>query len=107
VTAALACERRGRTDHSAPARGPAAHAGRDVWKLRQVIKTRLNLEMANTREIAAIALKLKPDNVCVVPERREEVTTEGGLEVAGNVQAITETRKRMNDAALRSVCHCA
>jgi pyridoxine 5-phosphate synthase len=56
--------------------------------------------MANAPEIVAIALKLKPDIVCVVPERRLEVTTEGGLEVAGNLDAITETRKRMNDAGI-------
>ena len=73
---------------------------RDVWKLREVIKTRLNLEMANAPEIVAIALKLKPNIVCVVPERRLEVTTEGGLDVLGNVQAITETRKRMNDGGI-------
>jgi pyridoxine 5-phosphate synthase len=71
-----------------------------VWKLREVIKTRLNLEMANVPEIIAIALKLKPDIVCLVPERRLEVTTEGGLDVAGNVQSLTETRKRMNDGGI-------
>jgi pyridoxine 5-phosphate synthase len=73
---------------------------RDIWKLREVIKTRLNLEMANAPEIIGIALKLKPDIVCVVPERRLEVTTEGGLDVAGNLQAITDTRKRMNDGGV-------
>ena len=73
---------------------------RDVWKLREVIKTRLNLEMANAPEIIAIALKLKPDIVCLVPERRLEVTTEGGLDVAGNLQPLTETRKRMNDGGI-------
>ena len=73
---------------------------RDIWKLREVIQTRLNLEMANAPEIVAIALKLKPDIICLVPERRQEVTTEGGLDVAGNVPAITETRKRMNDGGI-------
>jgi len=65
-----------------------------------VIKTRLNLEMANAAEIIGIALKLKPNIVCVVPERRLEVTTEGGLDVAGNVASLTETRKRMDDAGI-------
>ena len=72
----------------------------DLELLRQTIKTRLNLEMANAAEIIGIALKLKPDIVCVVPERRQEVTTEGGLDVAGNLQAITDTRKRMNDGGI-------
>ena len=73
---------------------------RDVWKLREVIKTRLNLEMANSPEIIAIALKLKPDIVCLVPERRQEVTTEGGLDVAADIAALTETRKKMSDAGI-------
>jgi len=73
---------------------------RDVWKLREVIHTRLNLEMANAPEIVAIALKLKPNIICLVPERRLEVTTEGGLDVAASVAALTETRKRMNDTGI-------
>ena len=73
---------------------------RDIWKLREMIKTRLNLEMANAPEIVAIALKLKPDIICLVPERRQEVTTEGGLDVAGNLSALAETRKRMNDTGI-------
>ena len=73
---------------------------RDIWRLREVIKTRLNLEMANAEEIVTIALKLKPDIVCLVPERRQEVTTEGGLDVAANLPALTRTRQRMNDAGI-------
>jgi len=101
VAAALDCEAVGAHGITAHLREDRRHIqDRDVWKLREVIKTRLNLEMANAPEIVAIALKLTPDIVCVVPERRLEVTTEGGLEVAGNLQAITETRKRMNDAGI-------
>ena len=73
---------------------------RDVWKLRETVKSRLNLEMAVVPEIIAIALKLKPDIVCIVPERRLEVTTEGGLDVMANEKAITDTRKKMNDAGI-------
>ena len=73
---------------------------RDIWKLREVIRTRLNLEMANAPEIVTIALKLKPEIVCLVPERRQEVTTEGGLDVAASERAITDTRKRMNDTGI-------
>ena len=101
VAAALACEAAGAHGITAHLREDRRHMqDRDIWKLREVIQTRLNLEMANAPEIVSIALKLKPDIVCVVPERRLEVTTEGGLEVAGNLQAITETRKRMNDAGI-------
>jgi pyridoxine 5-phosphate synthase len=61
----------------------------DVVNLRQKFKTRfLNLEMALNDEIAEIALKIKPNAVCLVPERRQEVTTEGGLDVAGNLSRV-------------------
>ncbi len=73
---------------------------RDVWRLREVVKTRLNLEMANVPEIVAIALKLKPEIVCLVPERRLEVTTEGGLDVVANEKALTETCRRLQDAGI-------
>jgi len=73
---------------------------RDVWRLREVVKTRLNLEMANSPEIVALALKLKPEIVCLVPERRQEVTTEGGLDVVGSEKPIAETRKIMNAAGI-------
>src|ERR1017187_1255352 len=101
VATALRCEAAGAHGITAHLREDRRHIqDRDVWKLREVIKTRLNLEMANTPEIVGIALKLKPDIVCLVPERRLEVTTEGGLDVAGNVQSLTETRKRMNDGGI-------
>lgn len=63
----------------------------DVFLLRQEIKTMLNLEMGNTAEILAIALQAKPNFVCMVPENREEVTTEGGLDVAGQREALKAT----------------
>jgi pyridoxine 5-phosphate synthase len=101
VAAALACEAAGAHGITAHLREDRRHMqDRDIWKLREVIRTRLNLEMANAPEIVAIALKLKPNIICLVPERRQEVTTEGGLDVAGNVPALTETRKRMNDAGI-------
>ena len=101
LTAALACEAAGADGITAHLREDRRHIqDRDVWKIRQSIKTRLNLEMANAPEIIRIALELKPGIVCLVPERRQEVTTEGGLDVAGNLAAITETRHRMNDAGI-------
>jgi pyridoxine 5-phosphate synthase len=97
VAAALACEAAGAHGITAHLREDRRHIqDRDVWKLREVIRTRLNLEMANAPEIVAIALRLKPEIVCIVPERRQEVTTEGGLDVAANEAELTETRKRMN-----------
>src|SRR4029434_4612383 len=73
---------------------------RDVSKLREVISTRLNFEMANSPEIVKIALKLKPNIVCLVPERRQEVTTEGGLDAVATEKKLTEKRKKMSDAGI-------
>jgi pyridoxine 5-phosphate synthase len=101
VAAALACEAAGAHGITAHLREDRRHIqDRDVWALRQRLKTRLNLEMANVPEIIAIALKLEPDIICLVPERRREVTTEGGLDVLANEKALSETRKKMNDAGV-------
>jgi pyridoxine 5-phosphate synthase len=101
VAAALICERAGAHGITAHLREDRRHIqDRDVWKLRDVIRTRLNLEMANSPEIVRISLKLKPDIICLVPERRQEVTTEGGLDVVKNLRALTETRKKMNGAGI-------
>lgn len=100
VEAARVCEAAGAHGITAHLREDRRHIqDRDVWKLRQTAK-RLNLEMANTPEIIEIALKLKPDIVCIVPERRMEVTTEGGLDVAAAEDSLTDLRKRMNDAGI-------
>ena len=102
VEAARVCESAGAHGITVHLREDRRHMqDRDVWALRGVVRTILNLEMANAPEIVAIALKLKPEFVCLVPERRQEVTTEGGLDVAANVPALTETRKRMNDAGIQ------
>jgi pyridoxine 5-phosphate synthase len=101
VAAALQCEAAGAHGITAHLREDRRHIqDRDVWRLREAVKTRLNLEMANAPEIVAIALKLKPDIVCVVPERRLEVTTEGGLDVVANEKTLTETRRKMNDSGI-------
>lgn len=101
VEAARLCEAAGAHGITAHLREDRRHIqDRDVWALREVVKTRLNLEMANAPEIIAIALKLKPEIVCIVPERRLEVTTEGGLDVVAAEKSLTETRKKMNDAGL-------
>ncbi|HZM03514.1 MAG TPA: pyridoxine 5'-phosphate synthase [Candidatus Saccharimonadales bacterium] len=101
VEAALICESAGAHGITAHLREDRRHIqDRDIRQLRQVVKARLNLEMANTAEIISIALEVKPDIVCLVPERRAEVTTEGGLDVAGHWLALADTREKMNDAGI-------
>ncbi len=101
VVAAHICEAAGAHGITAHLREDRRHIqDRDVWKLRETIKTRLNLEMAIVPEIIAIALKVRPDIVCIVPERRLEVTTEGGLDVVAQEKAVTDTRTKMNDAGI-------
>ena len=101
VAAALTAEAAGAHGITAHLREDRRHIqDRDVWKLREVVRTRLNLEMANAPEIIAIALKLNPDIVCIVPERRQEVTTEGGLDVVAAEKSLTETCRKMTDAGI-------
>ena len=73
---------------------------RDVRILRETVQTKLNLEMAVAKEIVEIACDIVPDQATLVPERREEVTTEGGLDVAGNLKQVTATVKRLSDAGI-------
>ncbi len=73
---------------------------RDVRLLRQTIRTRLNLEMADVPEIVAFAEEVKPDEVCLVPEKRQEVTTEGGLNVVGAAKSLTRTVARLKKAGI-------
>ena len=73
---------------------------RDVRVLRQTVMTHLNLEMAPTDEMVAIALDISPDYITLVPERREEVTTEGGLDVAGNQQHLSAIVAQLQGAGI-------
>jgi pyridoxine 5-phosphate synthase len=99
VEAARICEAAGAHGITAHLREDRRHIqDRDVWELREKIGTRQNLEMANLPEIISIALKVRPAIVCIVPERRLEVTTEGGLDVVAAEKSLTETRMKMNDA---------
>jgi len=101
VEAALVCERAGAHGITAHLREDRRHIlDRDVAELRRRLTTRFNLELANTPEIVDIALRTKPDIVCLVPERRQEITTEGGLDAVGQWRALAETRQRMNDAGI-------
>jgi pyridoxine 5-phosphate synthase len=101
IEAALICEAAGCHGITAHLREDRRHIqDRDIWKLREAIKTRLNFEMANAAEMVDTALRLKPDIVCLVPEKRQEVTTEGGLDAVRFETELTETRKRLNDARI-------
>ncbi|MDF0533733.1 pyridoxine 5'-phosphate synthase [Shewanella sp. A32] len=73
---------------------------RDVYLLAKTLQTRMNLEMAVTEEMLAIACDIKPPHCCLVPEKREELTTEGGLDVAGQLNKMSEAVKRLKDAGV-------
>lgn len=101
IEAALICEAAGAHGITAHLREDRRHIqDRDVFKLREVVKTRLNLEMANTPEMVEIALRVKPDIICVVPEKRAEVTTEGGLNALADEENLTRTCSQMRAAGI-------
>jgi pyridoxine 5-phosphate synthase len=102
VEAALAAERGGAVGITAHLRQDRRHVvDRDIFRLKESIGTKLNLEMGNSPEIVAIALKVLPVDVCLVPESREEVTTEGGLDCIAHRIALEPTLKAMRDAGIR------
>jgi len=101
VEAALTCEAAGAHGITAHLREDRRHIqDADVRALRRQISTRLNFEMAIAPEIVRFALKIKPDIVCLVPEKRQEITTEGGLEVAKQLTAIKRVCSRMSKASI-------
>lgn len=73
----------------------------DVYRMRPLLKTRMNLECAITPEMIDIACRVKPQDVCLVPERRQELTTEGGLDVLGHQQLVREAIEKLQDAGIR------
>ena len=73
---------------------------RDVFRVREAVATRLNFEMATVAEIVAIALKVKPDEVTLVPEKRAELTTEGGLDLIANVESVRRAVDALKTAAI-------
>lgn len=75
---------------------------RDVLLLKEAVQTRLNLEMAVTADMLAFACRVLPQDCCLVPEKRQELTTEGGLNVVGNIAAIREACKRLSGAGVRA-----
>ena len=103
VELALAAERAGADGITVHLREDRRHIQeRDVWRLRESIKTRLNLEMACTDAMVAFALKLKPEFVCLVPENRTEVTTEGGLAVGLQSARVRDTVTTLTAAGIKT-----
>ncbi|MFN8178510.1 MAG: pyridoxine 5'-phosphate synthase [bacterium] len=102
VTAALLCEEAGCDQITVHLREDRRHIqDRDVRLLRELVKTRLNLEMAATDEMVAVAMSIRPDVATLVPERREELTTEGGLDVTGGSARLTEVTARLRAGGIR------
>ncbi|WP_263063443.1 pyridoxine 5'-phosphate synthase [Dickeya dadantii] len=102
VQAAFVAEQAGADGITVHLREDRRHiTDRDVRLLRQTIQTRMNLEMAVTDEMLAIACELKPHFCCLVPEKRQEVTTEGGLDVAGQLDRITAAVTQLRQAGIQ------
>jgi len=101
VAAAVACEMAGADQITVHLREDRRHIqNRDVRLIREVTRTALNLEMAATPEMQEIALALRPDAVCIVPEKREEITTEGGLNLADANPSLGEMVATLKDAGI-------
>lgn len=102
VAAAGVCERAGAHGITVHLRADRRHVqDRDVERLRQSVNTKLNLEMGNTLEILEIALKILPEDVCLVPENRREITTEGGLDAVALFKPLQPTVRRLQTAGIR------
>ncbi len=102
VTAAMLAELAGAHCITVHLRGDRRHIQeRDLELLRRQVKTKLNLEMAATTEMMTVARQIKPDMITLVPERPEELTTEGGLDVKNRKQALTETISRLQSIGIR------
>lgn len=99
----LLCEKAGADGITAHLREDARHIqAHDILNLREKISTRLNLEMACTPQMLKFALEIKPDSVCLVPENRQEITTEGGLDAIGQIDRVREITEAMNDAGIQT-----
>jgi pyridoxine 5-phosphate synthase len=97
VAAALIAEQAGADGITAHLREDRRHIqDRDIFRLKESLQTKLNLEMGNAPEIVAIALEVKPHDACLVPENRNEVTTEGGLDCLIHHKALAETIGRLH-----------
>lgn len=101
VQAALIAEQSGADGITAHLREDRRHIqDRDIYLLKDMIHTRLNMEMAVTDEMVEIAADVKPFACCLVPEKREELTTEGGLDIAGNVERMKWACEKLGEAGI-------
>ncbi|WP_428087188.1 pyridoxine 5'-phosphate synthase [Candidatus Thioglobus sp.] len=99
IEGALLCEQSGADSITLHLREDRRHIqDSDVEILREKLTTKMNLEMATTDEMIAIAQKIKPEDCCLVPEKREELTTEGGLDVAAQISRMTDVCARLADS---------
>lgn len=102
VSAALLAQKAGADGITAHLREDRRHIrDEDIFALKQAIELPLNFEMAATEEMVSIAEQLKPNAACIVPEKREEVTTEGGLSVAGQQERLAPFIDRLKSAGIR------
>ncbi len=102
IQAAIASEQAGADGITLHLREDRRHIQeRDVEMLRDILQTRMNLEMAVTEEMLAIAERIKPEDCCLVPERREELTTEGGLDVAAQESKMRDACARLAEAGVQ------
>jgi pyridoxine 5-phosphate synthase len=102
VHAALLAEQAGADNITLHLREDRRHIqDRDVHALRPLLQTRMNLEMGMTPQMLEIAIGVRPQDCCLVPEKREEITTEGGLEVAGDLERVTAAVKQLSAAGIR------
>lgn len=102
IIAASVCERAGAHGITVHLRADRRHVqDRDVQRLRESLNSKLNLEMGNTLEILEIALRILPEDVCLVPENRKEITTEGGLDAVAQLRQLQPTVQRLQAAGIR------
>lgn len=102
VRAALLAESVGAEGITAHLREDRRHINdKDIFALKSKISLPLNMEMAATDEMLSVALKVKPNACCIVPEKREEVTTEGGLDVVGNLDNLTKISAQLKKAGIK------
>jgi len=101
LKAASICETAGADSITTHLREDRRHIqDKDVFEIKERLRTKLNFEMAACKEIVDIAIKLQPYSVCMVPEKRQEVTTEGGLDVASQKKHLANVVKKLKDAGI-------
>lgn len=101
LKAVAVCEKAGADSITMHLREDRRHIqDKDVFEIKECMRTKLNFEMAACDEIVNVALKLQPYSVCIVPEKRQEITTEGGLDVAGQKSHLQEVVKKLQDKGI-------